>query len=298
MATARKSGLGSKGLGLGALIHSEADDLSSTNERVVELDMNQIEPNRSQPRKRFEEEALEALAESIKACGVIQPILVKKEGDAYLIIAGERRWRASKIAGLRTIPAIIREVEDETLFQLALVENLQREDLNPLEEAEGYCRLKEEFGLSQEEIAKKVGKSRSAIANAMRLMQLDERVKQFIVEGRLSGGHARALLSLEEGKQQFEVAEHILEEGLSVRATEQMVKRLLELDKQPPKAQKTEKQAIDQLLLQKAEQEMQSVLGTKVKVKSGEKKGKIEIEFYSPADLDRLLLLLHTIQRT
>ncbi len=298
MAAAKKGGLGSKGLGLGALIHSEADDLSSAQERVVELDINLIEPNKKQPRKRFEEEALEALAESIKTCGVIQPVLVKKEGDSYLLIAGERRWRASKIAGRTTIPAIVRQVEQETLFQLALVENLQREDLNPLEEAEGYFRLKEEFGFSQEEIAKKVGKSRSAIANAMRLMQLDERVKQFVVEGRLSGGHARALLSLEEGKLQFEAAEHILEEGLSVRATEQLVKRLLELHQQPTKKEKTKKQAIDQLLLQKAEEEMQSMLGTKVKVKSGEKKGKIEIEFYSPADLDRLLLLLHTIQKS
>ena len=165
---------------MGALIHSEADDVSSSPERVVELDINAIEPNPHQPRKRFEEESLESLAQSIRSCGVIQPIVVKKEGDYYLLVAGERRWRASKIAGLKTIPAIVRHLQDDALFQTALVENLQREDLNPMEEAEGYLRLKEEFHLSQEEISSRVGKSRPAIANALRLLQLDERVKRFV----------------------------------------------------------------------------------------------------------------------
>lgn len=284
---AKKSGLGAKGLGLGALIHSEADDVSSSPERVVELDINAIEPNPHQPRKRFEEESLESLAQSIRSCGVIQPIVVKKEGDSYLLVAGERRWRASKIAGLKTIPAIVRHLQDDALFQTALVENLQREDLNPMEEAEGYLRLKEEFHLSQEEIASRVGKSRPAIANALRLLQLDERVKRFVEEGRLSGGHARALLALEDGQAQFQLAERILEEGQSVRSAEAMVKQYL------ARQGKTEKSPAapdgKTLALRVAAERMQSALGTKVTVKQGGKKGKIEIEFYSPEDLERLL---------
>lgn len=294
MAAAKKGGLGAKGRGITALINSEVDHLTAVapSDSVVEIDINKIEPNRNQPRKRFEEDALERLAQSIEECGVIQPIILRKKEDYYELIAGERRWRASKIAGLKKIPSIIREMKDETLFEVALIENLQREDLNAIEEANGYKRLSEEFGLSQDEIAKKVAKSRSAVANAMRLLNLDVRVQNFVMEGKLSGGHARTLLPLEDKDAQFELAERILEDGLSVRQVESLVKYQLE-HKNAEKQEKFEKLTkfnID--CFDRVESDLKSILGTKVKLKSKQNKGKIEIEFYSDEDLDRLLGLI------
>ena len=226
---ATKKGLGAKGLGIEALIHNKMEDFESDGGGVMELDLNKIEPNRKQPRKYFDETALEELATSLKNYGMIQPVVVKKNKEGYYeLIAGERRWRAAKIAGLTKIPAIIKKWEEGEAFEAALVENLQREDLNPMEEAQSYQRLQEEFGLSQEQIADKVGKSRPAVANALRLLQLDERVRNFVVENKLTAGHARGLLPLTDGEAQFELAEHIIEEGLSVRAVEAMVKSMLE----------------------------------------------------------------------
>ncbi len=290
---ARKSGLGTKGLGIEALINDQMEDMAQT-DSVKEIDINQIEPNRSQPRKHFEETALLELSESLKQYGMIQPVVLKKNGDYYEIIAGERRWRAAKIAGMQKIPAVIKKWDTVEAFEAALVENLQREDLNPLEEAESFQRLQEEFGLSQEEIAQKVGKSRSAVANALRLLQLDSRVKNFLTEGRLSGGHARALLPIENGDLQFETAEHILEEELSVRATEAFVKDLLSEKSSPAAKKKTT--TFDTRNYRTIEQQLHQIFSTKVKLNSKKNKGKIEIEYYSDDDLDRLLTILKRLE--
>ena len=286
----KKSGLGSKGRGISALINSEVNNMEQTTDIVIEIDINKIEPNSKQPRKRFEETALEGLAESIKECGVIQPIIVKKNGDFYELVAGERRWRASKIAGLKKIPTIVRTFSEENLFEVALVENLQREDLNAIEEANGYKRLSEEFGLSQEEISQKVSKSRSSVANSMRLLNLDERVQNFVVEGKLSGGHARTLLSVDNGDMQFELAERILEDGLSVRQVESLVKHHLSGDSNENE-DKISKFNIETFA--NIEEQLKNLLGTKVRLKNKQNKGKIEIEFYSNDDLDRLLCLIN-----
>lgn len=296
----KKKGLGVKGLGINALINTEMEDMKAskpekkkTEEAVLELELDLIEPNRKQPRKYFDEAALEELAASLKTYGMIQPIVVKENGEYYEIIAGERRWRAAKIAGLAKVPVVIKKWEEGEAFEAALVENLQREDLNPMEEAESYQRLQEEFGLSQEKIAEKVGKSRSAITNSLRLLQLDPRVRNFVVENKLTGGHARTLLPVTDGDEQFELAEYVIEEGLSVRAVEALVKAHLE------KAEKTveKEEALskaDEREYRAIEDDLKSLFSTKVKLKPLGKrnKGKIEIEYYSEEDLERLLTLL------
>ena len=296
----KKKGLGAKGLGINALINTEMEDMKAskketkkTEEAVLELELDLIEPNRKQPRKYFDETALEELAASLKSYGMIQPIVVKKNGDYYEIIAGERRWRAAKIAGLTKVPVVIKKWEEGEAFEAALVENLQREDLNPMEEAESYQRLQEEFGMSQEKIAEKVGKSRSAVTNSLRLLQLDPRVRNLVVENKLTGGHARTLLPVTNGDDQFEMAEMIIEEGLSVRAVEAMVKAYLSKAEKP--AEKEEEVSKEDAREYRAiEDDLKSFFSTKVKVKPLGKrnKGKIEIEYYSDEDLERLLALL------
>ena len=290
----KKRGLGAKGLGINALINTEVQDLKTakSNETVTELDLDLIEPNRKQPRKYFDETALEELAASLKAYGMIQPIVVKKNGEYYEIIAGERRWRAAKIAGMEKVPVVLKAWEGSEAFEAALVENLQREDLNPIEEAESYQRLQEEFQLSQEKIAEKVGKSRSAITNSLRLLQLDARVRNFVTENKLTGGHARSLLPVSDGDAQFELAEHIIEEGLSVRAVEALVKAYLAKEDAPEPAEKAEK--ADETAYRAIEEDLKSLFATKVNLKpiGKRKKGKIEIEYYSEEDLERLLVLL------
>ncbi len=296
-----KKGLGAKGLGINALIHTELEDLRETDAKkpqqaedaVFELALDLIEPNRQQPRKYFDEAALEELAASLQTYGMIQPIVVKRSGEYYEIIAGERRWRAAKIAGMKKVPVVLKKWADGEAFEAALVENLQREDLNPIEEAESYQRLQEEFGLSQEKIAEKVGKSRSAITNSLRLLQLDPRVRNFVVENKLTSGHARSLLPITVGDDQFELAEMILEEGLSVRAVEVMVKEYL------AKAEKTEPETkaepkADNTAYRAIEDDLKARFATKVILKpmGKRKKGKIEIEYYSEEDLERLLTLL------
>lgn len=295
----KKKGLGAKGLGINALINTELEDMrvaqpqAKKDEAVVELELDLIEPNRRQPRKHFDETALEELAVSLKTYGMIQPIVVKKSGEYYEIIAGERRWRAAKIAGMEKVPVVVKKWEEGEAFEAALVENLQREDLNPMEEAESYQRLQEEFGLSQEKIAEKVGKSRSAITNSLRLLQLDPRVRNFVVENKLTSGHARTLLPITDGDTQFELAEHIIEEGLSVRAVEALVKaRLAKAEKADE--EKEEAAKVDETAYRAIEDDLKSLFSTKVKLKPMGKrnKGKIEIEYYSEDDLERLLALL------
>ncbi|MBQ4347739.1 MAG: ParB/RepB/Spo0J family partition protein [Firmicutes bacterium] len=286
----QKKGLGAKGRGMDALFGEHIKSISEMNEgeRVTQIDIGIIEPNPEQPRKRFKESALTELAESIKEYGVIQPIIVRREADYYVLIAGERRFRASKIAGLKTIPAIVRDADEIRSLELAIVENVQREGLNPIEEAESYRRLNTEFHLSQEDISAKVGKSRVTITNALRLLKLEPRVRNFISEGKISGGHGRALLMIEDGELQFELAEHIIEEGLSVRDAEALVREKNEPAPEEPVRETRKKEAP----YPKLEENLQNRLGTKVRITQGKKRGKIEIEYYSPEDLDRLFGLL------
>lgn len=297
----KKKGLGSKGLGIEALLNTKMDDLKETSMQNTvkndsgapkELDLDMIEPNRKQPRRYFDEKALVELANSLQMYGMIQPIVVQKTGDYYEIVAGERRWRAAKIAGLKTIPVVEKSWETVEAFEVALVENIQREDLNPLEEAESYRRLQDEFGLSQEKIGEKVGKSRSNIANTMRLLQLDPRVKNFLWENKITNGHARALLAITDGQAQFDMAEHIMEEECTVRETEMLVKKLLE-----PPVEKPEK-AMTQSLVNKSELEdsLKSIFATKVKISENKNRGKIEISYFSQEELDRILTMMKRME--
>ena len=257
---------------------------------VTMLKIIDIEANREQPRKHFDPDKLSALSQSIEEHGVVQPILVTPtKSGTYRIVAGERRWRAAKMAGLKEMPCIIREFPDKEVMELALVENLQREDLNPIEEAEGYQQLMDAFQMTQEEIGRKVGKSRSAVANALRLNNLGDNVKKMVICGELTQGHARALLSVEDSALQQELAERIVKEGLNVRQVEALVSRIGQETK------KTEKKPVSPLMLryyEDVENSLSSRLGTKVKIHEGAKKGKIEIEYYSKEDLERILFEL------
>ena len=260
-----------------------------TEEKAAEtmVKITKIEPNREQPRKHFDEEALNELAESIKHYGLISPILVQDKKDHYEIIAGERRWRAAKIAGLKEVPVIIREYTEREIAEIALIENVQREDLNPIEEAMGYKRLIEEFDLKQEEVAECVSKSRSAITNSLRLLKLSEEVQKYLVDGELSMGHARALLAVEDSEKQTFLAKKIINEKLSVRDVEKLVKNLDQPVKGKP-APDTQLQAI----YESYEEKIKQSLATKVKISPSEKTkgaGKFEIEFYSTEDFERIL---------
>lgn len=282
MAEKPKRGLGS---GLGALFGE--DVLSSPTDRETTLPISKVEPRADQPRYAFDEEALEALSESIKQYGLIQPITVRELGGGYYqIIAGERRWRASRMAGLEEVPVRIIEADDRRAMELALVENLQREDLNPIEEARGYRTLMDEYGLTQEEAAAAVGKSRSAVANSLRLLGLSETVSAMVENGSISAGHARALLGLRDGKKQLELAEAIVSRGLSVRQTEALVKKLSK-DPPEPKAEETSSIIVD--YVKEVERELENALGRKVKLVDGKKTGRIEIEFYGADDREALI---------
>lgn len=267
-------------------------DSSESGETMLKL--NSIQPNVSQPRKNFEEEALKELAESMKQYGVLQPLLVQKKEGYYEIIAGERRWRAAQMAGLKEVPVVIRDYDRQKAMEIALIENVQRADLNPVEEGMAYRQLIEEFHLTQEEIATKVAKSRAAVTNMLRLLKLDERVLQMLAAGTLSTGHARALLALEDGDLQFELAQKILEEGLSVREVEKLVKKLTK----PPKEKKEEKpERDDSFVYRHLEDRMKSIMGTKVSINKKDKnKGRIEIEYYSAEELERIVELIESIQ--
>ena len=260
----------------------------------LELKISEIEPNRDQPRKAFDEVQLEELADSIRKYGVLQPLLVQKKGESYEIIAGERRWRAAMLAGLKTIPAVIREYSPQQAMEIALIENVQREDLNPIEEALAYQRLMQEFSLKQEEIAERVSKNRTTITNSMRLLNLAPEVQQMLIEGRIASGHARALLAVTDPYQQLELAKKVELERMSVREVEKAVKLLGKEKKEKKKSQVDE--AVE-LVFQDMENRMKTVMGTKVNISRKDKsKGKIEIEYYSEAELERLVELIESIQ--
>lgn len=293
------------GKGLDALIPSGGSNLSkaksdttktSTNgkssqeksdfelgETIVKI--TKIEPNREQPRKNFNEDALLELADSIKQFGLLQPILVQDRKDHYEIIAGERRWRAAKIAGLKEVPVIIRDLTEQEIVEIALIENIQREDLNPIEEAQAYKRLLTEFNLKQDEVAEKVSKSRTAVTNSMRLLKLCDEVQQMVIEDMISTGHARTILAIENPEEQYALAQKIFDEKLSVRDVEKYVKNL----NKPTKLKKPEEHSLD-AVYEEIENKLKVHFGTKVTLTGKEKgAGKIEIEFYSHDDLDRLM---------
>ena len=274
------------GRGLGALLGS--DQTVSVGQETLEVEVDQIDPGSEQPRTRFDESALERLAVSIKEHGVVQPVLVRRKGMRYEIIAGERRWRAAQIAGLTKIPVVVKDVADADLLEIALTENVQREDLNPIEEAQAYQKLIERVGLTQEALAAKFGRDRSYITNYLRLLKLPDDIQRLVEEGRLSTGHARTVLGLTTPDQQRRVARQILDKGLSVRATEELVKRALEADGSPrPKRSVTT--ATDPNV-RAAEAKLRRALGTQVRIMQGasDGPGRIEIAFFNNQDLDRV----------
>lgn len=256
--------------------------------------LSRVEPNPDQPRKDFNEEQLNELAESIRQFGILQPLLVQKKGDMYEIIAGERRWRAAKLAGLKEVPVVVREYSEQQAVEIALIENVQREDLNPIEEALAYQRLMQEFHLKQEEIAERVSKNRSTITNSMRLLNLVPEVQQMLVNNEITSGHARALLSIENEKKQVELAKQIVKEQMSVRQVEKAVKLLAKAPRE--KKQKQNDEALE-LIFRNLEDRMKTVMGTKVNISRKDKnKGRIEIEYYSQSELERIVELIESIR--
>lgn len=255
------------------------------------LNINRIEPNKNQPRKEFNEDALQELADSIKQFGVIEPLVVVKRKGYYELIAGERRWRAARLAGLKEVPVVIKDYDDQQIVEIALIENIQREDLNPIEEAHAYERLIQEFNLTQDEVAERVSKSRTTVTNALRLLKLTEKVQQMLIDDMLSTGHVRALITITEPQLQYETAMYIFDKKLSVRETESYVKKLLN---KKPKEKTSEKEDPELSFLYKAiENRLKESLGTKTTIKAKTKdSGKIEIEYYSQEDLERITQLL------
>jgi ParB family chromosome partitioning protein len=280
---------GKKGLGRGlqALIPESREETQGV--EMIEID--KIFPNEYQPRKHFDEESLKELADSIREHGIVQPLVVRKQGMFYQLVAGERRWRAAKIVGLKEVPVVIKDLDDQEVMEIALIENLQREDLNPIEEAKAYKTLIEQFNLTQEEIAKKIGKSRSVIANSIRLLNLDERVQDMLVQGKLTVGHAKVILSISSKTLQYEAAKRIIEEELNVRETEKLVKNLLG-QKEKAKEKKDVKKT--DVHIKEIEENLCNLLGTKVKiVEKSKDKGVIQIEYYGEEDLNRILDIIY-----
>lgn len=300
MAVKKKGGLGK---GLGSLIPGNLDDneevkvVEKVVEKVIEkkveskLRINELEPNREQPRKMFDEDALHDLAESIKQHGILQPILVQKRENYYEIIAGERRWRAAKIAGLKEVPVVIKDFTAQEIVEVALIENIQREDLNPIEEALAYKRLLEEFKLKQDEVAERVSKSRSAVTNSMRLLKLDERVQQMVIDDLISSGHARALVAVEDGEKQFTLAQKIFDERLSVRETENLIKNL-------DKPVKKKEVPTNDFVYRDYEDKLNKLLNTKVVIHNKpNNKGKIEINYFSKEEFERIVEFLNSAKK-
>ena len=296
----KKSGLGK---GLDSLITNKVNKpiesavaIDKINEAVL-VSIAKVEPNEEQPRKKFDEDALVELAESIKQFGVLQPLLVQAKGNYYEIIAGERRWRAAKLAGLKDVPVIIKDLTEQQKMEIALIENIQRENLNPIEEAQAYKKLIIEFHLKQDDVAERVSKSRTAVANTMRLLKLNEDVQQMVIDEMLTTGHARALLSIEDEQRQYELAMKIFDEKLNVRDTEKMVRNLLS----EKKGNKADVPRIDTTLdaiYRNLEEELKAILGTKVSINAKDsRKGKLEIEYYSQEELDSIIDLLRTVER-
>ncbi|NMB33181.1 MAG: ParB/RepB/Spo0J family partition protein [Clostridium sp.] len=280
-----KKGLGK---GLGALITAAGKDIS-TDKGVLELSINEVEPNVGQPRKSFDDEKLIKLSESIKKHGIVQPIIVKSEDGIYRIVAGERRWRAARLAGLKTVPALVRDLTDKQVMEVALIENLQREDLNPIEEAEAYERLLNDYSMTQEQLSESIGKSRSAISNTIRLLGLKDKAKNHLLDQEITSGHARAILPIEDKELQGKICDIIIEKNLTVRQTENLVKKYLSgvVEKKRERVYNSE--------IAKIEENLRGILGTKVSLISNKKKGKIMIEYYSQDELERLISMFDSL---
>lgn len=301
---AKKGGLGK---GIDSLIPNKVsvkttpEVTGESNEKAVEgifVNINKVEPNREQPRKNFDEDALVELSESIKQFGVLQPLLVQDRKDYYEIVAGERRWRAAKIAGLKEVPVIIKDLTEQEKAEISLIENIQREDLNPIEEAVAYKKLLTEFNLKQDELAERVSKSRTAITNSMRLLKLNDRVQEMVIAGRLTTGHARALLGIEDAERQIEAAEEVADNKLNVRDTEKLVKKVQQEKERPGEKTDTKTDPKLDAIYHDLEESMKAILGTKVAIhQKDEKKGKIEIEYYSMEELDRIIDLIRTVEK-
>lgn len=290
--------MASKGLGKGldsmippkrtarAQAQDSAANKNANKSGEVILKINDVEPNKNQPRRTFNEDSLIELSESIKQHGIVQPLVVAKQKNYYEIIAGERRWRAAKIAGLKEVPVIIKDYSPQEIMEVALIENIQREDLNPIEEAKAYKNLIDEYNLKQDQVAEKVSKSRTAVTNALRLLKLDDRVQEMLINENISSGHARALLGLDDAEKQYNIATQIFDEKLSVRETEKLVKQI-NRPEQPPKPKKELK---NDFVYRDIEEKLKEKIGTKVKInRKTEDKGKIEIEYYSPEELEKIL---------
>lgn len=277
----KKFGLGK---GLGALIPEE-EILESNG--THKISMNLIRANEEQPRKNFDEEKIEQLAASIKEHGVVQPIVLRKADNTYVIVAGERRWRAAKSIGLKEIPAVVMELSDKQILEISLIENIQREDLNPIEEAYAYKKLIEDFKLTQEELSKRIGKSRTAVTNCMRLLNLDSRVQEYLIDGVISEGHGRALLSVNDKDVQYLIAQKIIDDSLNVRDTEKYIRNL---GKEPKKNKVYDNNNIFHIDIK---EKLEGYFGTKVDLITKKNKGKIEIEYYSEDDLQRILDILN-----
>lgn len=296
----KKNGLGK---GLDSLITDKISTLSketkkeekTSNESYIKI--SKVEPNKKQPRKNFDEDALIELAESIKQYGVLQPLLVQEKDGYYEIIAGERRWRAAKLAGLKEVPVVIKKLSEQEIVEISLIENIQREDLNPIEEAIAYKRLLMDFHLKQDDIAERVSKNRTTITNSIRLLKLDERVQQMLIDDLISSGHARALLAVEDAEKQYKLAQCVFDEKLSVRETEKLVKKELGETKKETKSIKDIDEQLT-VVYKDIENKMKTIFGTKVSIHAKNKKsGKIEIEYYSPDELDRIYDLFQTINK-
>ena len=296
---ATKKGLGK---GLDTLIPQKIEKKSEIEkkenkeekENLVEatLKITEVEPNREQPRKKFDEDALIELSESIKQFGILQPLLVQKRDDYYEIIAGERRWRAARMANLKEVPVLIRNYTEKEILEIALIENLQRENLNAIEEAKAYKKLMEEFNMKQDEVAERVSKSRTAVTNSMRLLKLDEKVQQMLIDEMISSGHARALIPIEDKELQYTIALKIFDEKLSVRETEKLIKTL---QTEPIKVEKEDKKvSTNDFIYRDLENKMKEIVGSKVTIKNkDDQKGKIEIEYYSQEELERIISHIH-----
>lgn len=284
--TPKKSGLG-KGLGNGIDVLIPVKPMKAENLEKGEtiLKINMVEPNKEQPRKNFNEDSLLELSESIKQHGIVQPLVVSKKEDYYEIIAGERRWRAAKLAGLKEVPVVIKDYSPQEIMEIALIENIQREDLNPVEEARAYQRLIKEYDLKQDDVAERVSKSRTTITNALRLLKLDQRILDMLIDEHISSGHARALLAISSKEEQHQLAMRIFDEKLSVRETEKLVKQFSK-----PKKVKEKVELANDFVYQDLEDRLRQIVGTKVKInRKNEKQGKLEIEYYSTEELEKII---------
>lgn len=300
--TIKKSGLGK---GLDSLIPKQSVEKKTVpakpemvvktvvKKEEIKLRISEVEPNREQPRKKFDEDALLELSESIKQYGVLQPLLVQKRDGYYEIIAGERRWRAAKMAGLKEVPVVIKDFTDQQIVEISLIENIQREDLNPIEEALAYKRLLTEFKLKQDEVAERVSKSRTAVTNSVRLLKLDPRVQQMVIDEMITTGHARALLSIEDKEQQYKIAMQVFDQKLSVRDVEKLMKTMQNTENRKEKSQPE-----NAFIYENLEEKMKALFGTKVSIShKANHKGKIVIDYYSDDELERLMELFQSIPR-